>query len=1240
MTERRSPNFETAMGRVVSASSSIAFVAPATYSQDFSHFTQNHLKGSMGSIDDIHEQVVGLVDIRQILGNLQSAVQRMEMCLSHQMVAVEDVRFALGLGFLAAHAPLIRKCFLVSAAEIIPHQPPNETVSSKVQAPEIAKEPSEDPELIWADQIPLPMRLIFHGVLHLAQDLPATLPGVAPEVGGQSWALPAYAGSRSLVMKAESLEPSEPRKTPQPHTATPSWDFRAVALRVFTAPLTLLHRCLAQSNIHRRKSDSLAAVRAPWMQELQKLRRSRRLIARDTGCTRQRSPTSLERSPQNRWLAGLFDCTTGPGTCSALELLEGWSGQAFAQVFQDVSAARVGSIKSITDASQPFAKEAVPSSSAAVPPRQEEELDTVWDDGRAGGRDGPATPTAPAPESRCVAQVQAAFDLTGTTQSQEHGGNIGGEPVSIEIGTQSALTLSRIICKFSDSGEVDPGQLGGVGPLWVFACCQSWIIPGLRDSPWRMLKRCRRVSLEELQDNYDADRMQHPRVEISRDLASPALSEDDLFPSVSTALVGFARTRLVWTPAAKDFQEGLPWQVLSGFSILVPSFVSAGTVALNIMAGDDFRLNTSILCYVVGGLLATLSLRRAGITALLGPVERRFDEYAEEMGEVTAMYVFMVSCRVLASVITKDVTYGSAVGGGLATAFPGFTFSLIALTLSLICYCQLHVCCGLELAIDSFGLRISAAFWDDLRMGVDAEAYSELTFQGLFRDMNMEKALEEWNLVQATLRQVSGKISGSLFILGATCFATLMFVGRRFLAEQLLNNADLLRNLSTNLVDTCLWLGWLYPPILLFVYSMFRAAAVSEKASRVVNSWKFDPEDLGDAQWMDADRQYVVQYIIQSEAGFYMKGVRLTAGSVQKMRWQPDAKDIEALATPGSQVRSLSMRLHNARGDGDGCHALEFNQRSPWGLVQAACGTSSHQCALNAQGGGKWGLAAVVPPEDSEPGSDLLAAAHSAADAVSSGAASSAVTPGHLGDLFVANKASGQVKEPVAPPKPSEFYGDRRAEAWASYGIVVGTILCKIDKIDEKNTNRQWVEVKEEVALHSPRGRLEPEVKGPAGKKRAISAGAVTHGTGMNEKADNQRTFATVSYLWMTPEMKAFYDYTMGELDDEVTEYISCLYQALLVPLTKVAAYTGEALLSCALIWVMARGSQSGSDLFGLAKGVAAEVSKSGVESVSAGRGAGGVRDLFAPVRVPAAPAEDSEAGSDLLAAARTAADA
>ena len=66
-----------------------------------------------------------------------------------------------------------------------------------------------------------------------------------------------------------------------------------------------------------------------------------------------------------------------------------------------------------------------------------------------------------------------------------------------------------------------------------------------------------------------------------------------------------------------------------------------------------------------------------------------------------------------------------------------------------------------------------------------------------------------------------------------------------------------------------------------------RAAAVTEKASRVsplVNSWTFEDgrhETLPD--WMDLDRQYVVQYINQSEAGFYIQGVRLRFFQVSKM---------------------------------------------------------------------------------------------------------------------------------------------------------------------------------------------------------------------------------------------------------------------------------------------------------------------------------------------------------------------
>ncbi|CAE7223589.1 unnamed protein product [Symbiodinium sp. CCMP2592] len=452
MAERRSPNFETAMGRVVSASSSIAFVAPATYSQDFSHFTQNHLKGSMGSIDDIHEQVLGLVDIRQILGNLQSAVQRMEMCLSHQMVAVEDVRFALGLGTRTAdpkmsgegHQRMGSKSSLKRGGSDGASGQSREPI--QVQAPEIAKEPSED--------------------------MPATLPGIlhhsaAPEVGEQSWALPAYAGSRSLVMK---------------------------------------------SNTRRRKSDSLAAVRAT------------KSNISATFVTKSMAGGKQFHQHRQQFLRDRRRNSTQYGMMDALEA-------ATARQLQLNTRRKSTARRSMKSSEQHLTS--VVREASLVNVSQSKSVKAI----------------IPDPASR---------------------------PSEEEDEDKVAKFTSEDV--FSDSGEVEPGQESDSHP-WT--------------SRQRMLKRCRRVSLEELQDNYDADRMQHPRVEISRDLGSPALSEDDeTFPSVSTALVGFARF-LLNLVGILDFGEGLVWQVLSGFNILVPSFVSAGTVALNIIAGDDFRLNTS-----------------------------------------------------------------------------------------------------------------------------------------------------------------------------------------------------------------------------------------------------------------------------------------------------------------------------------------------------------------------------------------------------------------------------------------------------------------------------------------------------------------------------------------------------------------------------------------------------------------------------------------------------------------------
>ena len=106
------------------------------------------------------------------------------------------------------------------------------------------------------------------------------------------------------------------------------------------------------------------------------------------------------------------------------------------------------------------------------------------------------------------------------------------------------------------------------------------------------------------------------------------------------------------------------------------------------------------------------------------------------------------------------------------------------------------------------------------------------------------------------------------------------------LAERVLRSPDFLQ---AN-IDSAFWIAWLYPPVLQFLYALARAASVTGRACRVaplVNSWKFESESSVEddevESGMDPGRQYVVQYIIQSEAGFYMKGVRIAASDVQKM---------------------------------------------------------------------------------------------------------------------------------------------------------------------------------------------------------------------------------------------------------------------------------------------------------------------------------------------------------------------
>jgi hypothetical protein len=159
-------------------------------------------------------------------------------------------------------------------------------------------------------------------------------------------------------------------------------------------------------------------------------------------------------------------------------------------------------------------------------------------------------------------------------------------------------------------------------------------------------------------------------------------------------------------------------------------------------------------------------------------------------------------------------------------------------------FTHLHVCCGLEMFVDKYCFRS-------------------------FNDMDISKSITEWNLLQALLRRAAASLDDGFLASTTSIFATLLLTG----AQLLQGNKSSFDTTDLDVHCSALWCGWILPPVVLVLITVFRAAAVSEKCSRVpalVNSWTYE-----DGRHIDQERQYVVQYIMHSAAGFYVKGVRL-----------------------------------------------------------------------------------------------------------------------------------------------------------------------------------------------------------------------------------------------------------------------------------------------------------------------------------------------------------------------------
>lgn len=319
-----------------------------------------------------------------------------------------------------------------------------------------------------------------------------------------------------------------------------------------------------------------------------------------------------------------------------------------------------------------------------------------------------------------------------------------------------------------------------------------------------------------------------------------------------------------------DARPGRLWKCLAHLSLAVTLSLALLLLALG---DDEFRyVNLMTNAYALGVVISVLLIRwgRAeedSLAVLLGPKEFQLDEYACKRGFLASsrllgmlramcflgLWALMVASRILSGYFGQPAT-GLLPGDTTQDLVSLGSYAMAMLVTIAIIYAQLHVASGLELAVDMF----SAHFFDS---------------------KDICAAMDEWNILQALIRCASCRVETSFMVLGASSLATLVL-----LATELWTKPELLQNP----LQAVFWLGWVYPPVLLLLYSLTRAAAVSEKCSRVapfINSWDFPSEETEeyDSEWLHKGRQYIVQYIMQSEAGFYVKGVRLSNFTVMKL---------------------------------------------------------------------------------------------------------------------------------------------------------------------------------------------------------------------------------------------------------------------------------------------------------------------------------------------------------------------
>lgn len=167
------------------------------------------------------------------------------------------------------------------------------------------------------------------------------------------------------------------------------------------------------------------------------------------------------------------------------------------------------------------------------------------------------------------------------------------------------------------------------------------------------------------------------------------------------------------------------------------------------------------------------------------------------------------------------------------SAFAVSSTILVALTFN-----SVHICNALRVVIDTF--------------------CTDITNQG-----QLHEAVHKWNIIQSVVQESSGRIELSMFSLQLTAGGAVLLAAVDFWLGKCPVSA-----LIPNALLACM-----------LIFAFLRAAAVTDECARVpalVNALFF-------GEHLDLNRQYVVEYIRNSAAGFYIFEVRINQAMVLKM---------------------------------------------------------------------------------------------------------------------------------------------------------------------------------------------------------------------------------------------------------------------------------------------------------------------------------------------------------------------